>query len=362
MKLPKQLLDRYGAERQSAGEAQRTANEIAFAPVVFQVSRLMKKFGILSALNEARDGLSIEEIAKKLSLSEYTVKLLLESSLSIGTVLLCGEKFRLSKAGYFLLTDEMVDVDIDFIHDVCYEGLFRLEETLKSGKPEGLKVFGQWATIYEALSHLPPHVRKSWLAFDHFYSDLAFEPALKIIFSRKTDKILDVGGNTGRFAKRCVGYDENVRVTIMDLAGQISMMKDAVAGAQGAGRIDGLVADLLDAATRFPRGFDAIWLSQFLDCFAEEQIVSILARAAESMSEQARLYILEPFWDRQRYETAAYSMTQISVYFAAMANGNSKIYHSDDMIKFAQRAGLKISQIHDGLGVGHTLLCCERAR
>jgi len=48
-------------------------------------------------------------------------------------------------------------------------------------------------------------------------------------------------------------------------------------------------------------------------------------------------------------------------YFAAMANGNSKIYHSDDMIKFAQRAGLKISQIHDGLGVGHTLLCCERA-
>ena len=91
MKLPKQLLDRYGAERQSAGEAQRTANEIAFAPVVFQVSRLMKKFGILSALNEAEGELSISEIAKKLSLSEYAVKLLLESSLSIGTVLLCGE-------------------------------------------------------------------------------------------------------------------------------------------------------------------------------------------------------------------------------------------------------------------------------
>ena len=120
MKLPKHLLDRYAAERQSAGEAQRTANEIAFAPVVFQVSRLMKKFGILSALHEAEGGLSIEEIAKKLSLSEYAVKLLLESSLSIGTVLLYSEKFRLSKAGYFLLTDEMVDVDMNFIHDVCY--------------------------------------------------------------------------------------------------------------------------------------------------------------------------------------------------------------------------------------------------
>ena len=34
-------------------------------------------------------------------------------------MLLSGEKFRLSKAGYFLLTDEMVDVDMDFIHDVC---------------------------------------------------------------------------------------------------------------------------------------------------------------------------------------------------------------------------------------------------
>ena len=37
------------------------------------------------------------------------------------------------------------------------------------------------------------------------------------------------------------------------------------------------------------------------------------------MSERASLYIMEPFWDRQRYETASYCLTMISLYFTAMA-------------------------------------------
>ena len=34
---------------------------------------------------------------------------------------------------------------------------------------------------------------------------------------------------------------------------------------------------------------------------------------------------METLWDRQRYETASYCLTQISLYFTAMANGNSKM-------------------------------------
>jgi hypothetical protein len=33
-------------------------------------------------------------------------------------------------------------------------------------------------------------------------------------------------------------------------------------------------ANLLDEKTVFPKGFDAIWMSQFLDCFSETEIVS----------------------------------------------------------------------------------------
>lgn len=46
MKLFPSLQKRYAKERFTAVQAQRLAQEIAFGPVVFQVSRLMLKFGI----------------------------------------------------------------------------------------------------------------------------------------------------------------------------------------------------------------------------------------------------------------------------------------------------------------------------
>ena len=52
---------------------------------------------------------------------------------------------------------------------------------IKNEKPEGLKEFGKWNTVYEALSQLPPHVQKSWFGFDHFYSDDAFPLVLPLV-------------------------------------------------------------------------------------------------------------------------------------------------------------------------------------
>ena len=73
------------------------------------------------------------------------------------------------------------------------------------------------------------------------------------------------------------------------------------------------------------------------------------------------LYIMEPFWDRQRYETAAYCLTMTSLYFTAMANGNSKIFHSEDLIRCVEKAGLKVAEISDGIGRGHSILRCVKA-
>jgi hypothetical protein len=350
----------YGTERMTALQAQRFAQEIAFAPVVFQVSRLMMKFGIFHLLDEQKQGLTMDEIGEKTKLSPYAVKVLLESSLTIGTVLLKENKFVLSKAGWFLIHDEMVKVNMDFNHDVNYSGLFDLEASLLNGKPEGLKVFGDWSTIYEGLSQLPEQVQKSWFAFDHYYSDNSFEQALEIVFAEHPKTLLDVGGNTGRWASQCVAYSDTVRVTIMDLPQQLEMMKQQTKEIKGADRISGRPANVLDKDTVFPRDFDVIWMSQFLDCFSEEEIIGILRRAAVSMDAQSKLYIMETFWDRQRFETASYCLAQISLYFTAMANGNSKMYHSEDMKRCVMEAGLDIETIHDGLGLGHSIMVCKK--
>lgn len=351
----------YTKDRLPAREAQRLAQFIAFGPIVFQASRLMLKLGILEALRD--NPLTIEEVADRAGISIYAAKVLLEASLSIGTVIVDTEtdKFSITKTGWFLLTDPSTRVNMDFNQDVNYEGFFHLEEALKEGRPAGLDHFGPWPTIYEGLSSLPAQVQKSWFGFDHFYSDHSFLQALQIIFSFKPLRIMDVGGNTGRFAQRAVAYNEDVKVTIVDLPQQIGLMRKAVAGMPGEERIDARPMNVLERENDFPTDVnpDIIWMSQFLDCFSEEEILSILSRVKKVMHPGARLLIMETFWDRQKYEPASFCLTMTSLYFTAMANGNSKMYHSDDMIRLVREAGLEVEEIHDGLGQGHSILVCK---
>ena len=366
MNLSPALQKAYTKDQLSARDAQRLAEFIAWGPVVFQASRLMVKFGILEMILDSKDGMTRQEIVEATKLSDYAVKCLLEASLCIGTLLVDPEteKFTISKTGWFLLNDPATRVNIDFNHDVNYEGWFHLEEALKEGRPAGLKHFGDWPTIYEGLSQLPHQVQKSWFGFDHFYSDSSFPEALKIIFDEHHVKSLyDVGDNTGKWALQCVGYDPNVQVTILDLPQQIGMMKENVMDKNGAERISGYGINLLDEKALFPKregGLDAIWMSQFLDCFSMEEIVGILKRAKEAMTEETRIYIMETLWDRQRFEPAALCLTLTSLYFTALANGNSKMYNTEDMEACIHEAGLEIEQIHDHLGQGHSIIVVKK--
>lgn len=351
----------FAEDRMGAYEAQKTAHWISQGPVIFQVARFMVKSGLLEKVSDSGEkGLTIDEAVAACSLPRYGVQVLFESSLTMGILLYREGRFYCSKAGWFLLNDEMVRVDMDFNHDVNYIGMFNLEEAIREGKPAGLRHFGDWKTIYEALPHLPEEVKKSWFAFDHYYSDHSFSEALAVLMRRGGKNILDVGGNTGRFALEAVAYDKDVQVTVMDLPGQIEMMRKAVAGSEGSGRIHAYPADLLDEGTVFPSGFDKIWMSQFLDCFGTEEVVSILSRAAASMSEETELYIMESFWDRQPYGTAAFALTAISLYFTVMANGNSKMYGYSDMLECVERAGLKVDERIDNVGKCHTILICSK--
>ncbi len=325
----------------------------------------MLQRGIFNLMRESEEGLTRQEIMQKTGLSDYAVKCLMEASLSIGTVLVNPEteRYTLSKAGWFLANDAATGVNMDFNHKVNYEGMFHLEESLEKGRPEGLRHFGSWPTIYEGLSSLPEEVRKSWLAFDHFYSDAAFPEALKIVFDRYGVRTLyDVGGNTGKWALQCVAYSTEARVTVLDLPQQLALMQDNIKGKTGAERITGFAVNFLDPAAKFPQGErpDAVWMSQFLDCFSTDEITGILSRAREAMDAHTRLFIMETLWDRQRYETATFCLTMTSLYFTAMANGNSKMYNTEDLEQCILRAGLEVEDICDGLGHGHSIIVCKK--
>ena len=212
MKLESPLKEIYSKDNKAILEAQRAAQEIAFAPIAFQASRMMLKLGVFQALKDNPDGLTMEQVSQKADISKYAAKVLLEASLSIGTVIVRDDLFFITKTGWYLLTDKMTRVNMDFVNDVNYLGFFNLEESLKEGRPAGLKALGDWPTVYEGLKYLPEPAKESWFAFDHFYSDNSFDQALEIVFSQPVDNLLDVGGNRQVFfemrllQQQCQGY------------------------------------------------------------------------------------------------------------------------------------------------------------
>ena len=79
------------------------------------------------------------------------------------------------------------------------------------------------------------------------------------------------------------------------------------------------------------------------------------------MNAESTLYILELFWDRQPNETAAFCLQQTSLYFTCIANGNSQMYHSSDLLRCIAKSGLKVIEDRDQVGLYHTLLKCRKA-
>lgn len=163
-------MDFFKKDTRTALEAKGLAQFIAFGPVVFQVARILRDKGILNLIEESgSEGITLDTLQKQVKLSRYGIRVLLESALGIGLVVENEKKYTLTRTGYFILHDPLTKVNMDFVQDICYKGLFALEKSIETGKPEGLKEFGDWPTIYEGLSQLPEKAKKSWFAFDHFF-------------------------------------------------------------------------------------------------------------------------------------------------------------------------------------------------
>ncbi len=350
----------FGKDNKTALQAKFDAQKIAFAPIMFQAALSLRNLGILELIKKKRNGITIDEIASELNLSVYGVKVLLEAGLSLELVMVKDDLYKITKTGWYIQCDDLTRVNMDFTQDVNYEGVFSLEESIKEGKPTGLKVFGEWPTIYEGLAHLPEKVKQSWFAFDHYYSDYAFPEIMPLVFKNNPEQILDVGGNTGKFSIQCVRYNDEVKVTILDLPGQLNVAKKNIEENGFSDRIDGHPINLLDHSNPFPKGADIIWMSQFLDCFSQEDILQLLKRSNDAINENGRVYILETYWDDQEFEASTYSLHATSLYFTNIANGCSQMYHTEDMLELVDNAGLEVEEIVRNIGVSHTLLICKK--
>lgn len=344
----------------TAIEAITTAQMLAFAPTAFHATLVMRDRGVLDALAQCprKAGLSLEAIAEKCGLSNYAARVLLEAGLGLKLIWRKNGQYHLGKLGHFVLKDEMTRTNFDFSRDICYSAAAHMDEALVNGKPAGLKTLGPWETLYQGLSALPEPAQGSWHNFDHFYSDQAFPAMIQKLAEEKPKSLLDIGCNTGRWAHAALTCLPNLAIGLVDLPPQLEKAMHNLAPLNPETQPSCYSIDILDSQAPLPTGYEIIWMSQFLDCFSEQEIINILSRVKSAMGPDTKVWILELFWDRQRFEAAALSLQQTSLYFTCVANGNSQMYESEIFFKLIAEAGLTVSSVTDNVGQYHTLIEC----
>lgn len=362
------------------------AQKIAFAPFIFEACASALSSGLLAALARSPEGLSEVALRTETKLSPYAVRVLLDLLAPAGVVerverveRVEGESaespllWRSTPVADLLLFDDMTRANFFFTKDVNYEALAKLDASLTEGRPAGLSAFDpSWKTIYPHLPELPEAARKAWFGFDHFHSDRAYEAALGVLaLTRDFKHLVDIGGNTGRFTHRFLVKNPEARATVVDLPVQTEAIPTRDELQDVVDRIDTFSIDwLTDAELRVSPEADLFWMSQFLDCFSEDEAVSILVRtkaamkaskASKASGSNPVLAVLEPVVDEQRHAAAELSLAATSLYFTAVANGNSAFFRGDMLRTIFKRAGFAIRSEVPNLGISHTLFLLEPA-
>jgi len=339
----------------------RAAQQLAFSPLLFHAARLLRDRGLLEVLSRRPDGMTVEELSQATGVSGYGATVLAEAGLACDLLALDGARYRLTRVGQLWQKDPLTRVNADFVADVCYRAAEALGASIDQEHPVGLKELGDWPTVYEGLAELSPAARKSWFSFDHFYSDASFPFLVKDVLERKPARVLDVGANTGRFARTLLDSQPEVRVGLADLPQQLAVCRQELEQAGHAARVDYHPVDLLRADLVLPGGHDVVWMSQLLSCFSEAEVVHVLRAGRGALGQGGRLFVVETLWDKQKNEVGKLCLLSTSLYFTAVANGRSRMYESSTMARLVEMAGLRVETERHGVGWGHSLLVCRPA-
>lgn len=341
-------------------EAMQDAQLLAFGPLLFHAALLLRDRGLLDLLSKnAAAGLTIDELTRESGVSHYGVTVLVEAGLAARILSLEGGRYRLTVAGQLWQRDPLTRVNADFVADVCYRAAEDLGPAIDASAPVGLRALGDFGTVYEGLSRLPEVAQKSWFAFDHFYSDVSSPLLVSDVLARRPARVLDVGANTGRFVRLLLESSPDVVATAADLPGQLELCRRDLEQAGLGARAHYHPVNLLAPDAELPLGHDIIWMSQFLSCFGESQIVHVLRTARRALGPNDRLFIVETLWDKQKNEVARLCLLATSLYFTAVANGKSRMYESETLGRLLAEAGLEIESEKHGIGWGHSLLVCR---
>ena len=326
----------------TAFEAISEAQKLAFAPIAFQASVALKRLGILEAVEAAKDdGAAAAEIARSSQLPVYGVRVLLDMGLSHRARLAARRSLR-ARQGRPLRAERRDDARQLGFRGRC---LLRRDELAartpsSNARRRASRASAIGRRCIKGLTRLPEPSRTSWLKFDHFYSSNAFAAALRARLRgqaaaparhRRQHGPLGHGVRGARPARR--SHDRR--------STRPSAADERAARRQPARRThsrDGRRPARRDGHAPGGRRRDL-----------DESVPRLLLGAASDADTprsrpkpwlpECSLFVLELLCDRQRYDAATYSVNATSLYFTCIANGVSRMYRSEDLLRIIRDGG-----------------------
>lgn len=308
-------------------------------PLSFQVIRTSVEIGLVQLLDERR-GLTLQEVARELRLTEYAAQVLLIGMMALKVVVKAGGRYY---ADPFLSQMLLARTDagfgpkyLAFVHHLVGPALTQLEASVRSGRPRGLQhLFGDQAAS--------------------FYGELAgderlnayFEPVMRHLSGVNENRVacmkvwadrqrvLDVGGGAGGLAMAIARHHGGLTVTVVDFPAVASATAKNFSATPEACRLATVGADISEGA--LPAGHDCIVFSHFLDIFSEEKVLSYLGRAHDALPPGGRLCIFTPVIDDD--ETGPLPNALLCAYFLCLANGEGRFYSARQLTDQVRAAG-----------------------
>lgn len=166
---------------------------------------------------------------------------------------------------------------------------------------------------------------------------------------RPGERLLDLGGGPGTYARAWARRHPDAEVTVFDVPATLRVARKILAEKGGAGRIRLLAGDFLKDPVGGP--YDFVWISQILHAFSREDCLAILRRAHGALAPGGRVAVQEFLLDASR--TAPEGPAIFAVHMVAVTEGG-RSYSGEEIRGMLAEAGFRALKVGkaDARGVG----------
>lgn len=310
---------------------------IVFGASAFQYLNAACELKLFELLHE-HNVLTKEDIMKHLSLEKRAVDILLLGTSSLRLTQKNNDQYYNSEAISSIMDKGHWKYFVDLVafeQYICYEGQFKLTESLKTNSNAGLSLIeGGGRDLYHRLASRPD-LKEHFYNYMHSWSKLSNPLLLETIDFTQVNTLMDVGGGTAVNAIDLVKKFPHLKVTVLEIESSAPVARDNIEKAGLTDSIDVKTCDIHHES--FPQGYDCVLFSHQLVIWTEDENVNLLRKAFDAINDDGRVVIFSSISNDEG--TGPLMAALDSVYFATVPAEGGMIYSWNDYETFLTKVG-----------------------